>query len=177
MAIPARNSRPSAVISSERTFFVTSSISGKRRLLQSERSAELFRQVIYGYRDQGKFLLHDFVIMPEHVHLLMTVDSNISIERAVQFVKGGFAYQAGKELGFRAPVWQKGFSEIRVLDEPSFLRFREYIRNNPVRQHLVKDVQEYRYSSAFAGSVLDPMPQRLKPCFFSCLSGASKDAP
>jgi REP-associated tyrosine transposase len=177
MAIPVRNSSPSAATSPERTFFVTSSIWDKRRLLQSERSAQLFLNVLHDYRNQGKFRLHDFVIMPDHFHVLVTVGKEISIERAVQFVKGGFAYRAGKELGFRAPVWQKGFSEIRVLDESAFLQFREYTRNNPVRARLVEAPAQYRYSSAFAGVELDPMPQRLKPRFSSVGVGASKDAP
>jgi putative transposase len=68
-------------------------------LLQSRRSAELLVGVIYHYRSQQKFLLHGFVVMPDHFHILMTLGREISIERAVQFIKGGFAFRAGKELG------------------------------------------------------------------------------
>jgi len=64
--------------------------------------------------------------MPDHSHLLITVRSNMTIERAVQLVKGGFAFRAGKELGLKAPIWQKGFSEIRVLDEKTFEDQRDY---------------------------------------------------
>jgi REP element-mobilizing transposase RayT len=109
MAIPIRHSDSAHVIAGARTFFVTSSIAGKRHLLQSGRSAGLFVRVLYDYREQSKFRLHEFVVMPDHFHLLLTVESTVTIERAVQFVKGGFAFRAGRELGFRAPVWQKGF--------------------------------------------------------------------
>jgi putative transposase len=34
--------------------------------------------------------------MPDHFHILMTLGREISIERAVQFIKGGFAFRAGK---------------------------------------------------------------------------------
>ena len=173
MSIPSRNSNASAVASSERTFFVTSSISGRRSLLQSDRSAQLFPQTLSHYRDLAKFRLHAFVIMPNHFHVLITVGQNISIERAVQFIKGGFAYRAGKELGFRAPVWQKGFSEVRVLDETSLLRMAEYIHNNPVRRQIVDKPEDFPYSSAFAGSTVDPMPQRLKPPLLGVSFGAS----
>ncbi len=107
MAIPLRHADPLQITAGARTFFVTSSICGRRNLLQSDRSAKLFVRVLYGYRAQGKFRLHEFVVMPDHFHVLLTVECEMTIERAVQF-KGGFAFRAGRELGFSAPVWQKG---------------------------------------------------------------------
>jgi len=61
MAIPLRRSDPANIVAGCRTFFVTSSIAEKRNLLQSHRSAELFIDVLYQYRSQHKYLLHDFV--------------------------------------------------------------------------------------------------------------------
>src|SRR5689334_9555094 len=130
MAIPSRHSSGLDVIAGQRSFFVTSSIWGKRALLQSDRSAALFRTVLYGYRCQGKYRLHEFVIMPDHFHALITVGFGITIERAVQFIKGGFSFRAGRELGFRSPVWQKGFSESRVTDAEQYAGIRNYIREN-----------------------------------------------
>src|SRR5436190_23805955 len=61
MAIPLRRSDPANIVAGCRTFFVTSSIAEKRNLLQSHRSAELFIDVLYQYRSQHKYLLHDFI--------------------------------------------------------------------------------------------------------------------
>jgi putative transposase len=163
VSIPHRHADPQSVIANARTFFVTSSISGKRNLLQSDRSAALFVRVLYEYRAQHKFRLHEFVIMPDHFHVLLTVERDLTIERAVQFIKGGFAFRAGREFGFRAPVWQKGFSEVRIADSSAFLRTSEYIRNNPVAEHLVVEAAQYAYSSAHPGFELDDPPQGLKP--------------
>jgi putative transposase len=163
MAIPLRNADASNVVANDRTFFVTSSTWGRRRFLQSDRSAELFMRVINEYRGQGKFRLHEYVVMPDHFHALITVGSDMTIERAVQFVKGGFSFRAGRELGLRAPLWQKGFSEIRVNGAEVFARQRDYIHENPVRARLVARASDYSYSSAHPGLELDPPPQRLKP--------------
>ncbi len=163
MAIPARHSDSDCIAATSRTFFVTSSTWGKRSLLQSQRAASLFIEVFYKYRLQGKFRLHEFVVMPDHFHMLITVDADLSIERAVQFIKGGFAHRAGKELGFRSPVWQKGFSEVRVLTSAQYSRIRDYIRGNPVARHLVEDAADFPYSSTHAGFELDLPPQGLKP--------------
>jgi putative transposase len=118
--------------------------------------------VLYHYRKQRKYLLHEFVIMPDHFHLLITVGVEMTVEKAVQLIKGGFAFRAGRELGFRAPVWQKGFSETRVNERKAFLGVRECIRANPAKRFLVTIGADYPYSSARSEFELDPPPQRLK---------------
>src|SRR5437763_16761891 len=163
MAIPLRRADPANIKAGLRTFFVTSSIAGKRNLLQSHRSAQLFIDVLYQYRSQQKYLLHDFVVMLDHFHVLITVGQEISIERAIQFIKGGFAFRAGKELGFRSPVWQRGFSEVRISDADHFCRAKEYIAQNPVKRRLAPVTSEYPYSSSCPGFEVDAVPQGLKP--------------
>ena len=101
--------------------------------------------------------------MPNHVHLLITVPACLTVERAVQFIKGGFSHRAGKELDLKAPVWQKGFSEIRVLDADAFARLQHYVHENPVAARLVSSAHDFPYSSAHPGFEIDPTPQRLKP--------------
>jgi len=154
---------PENVTANSRTFFVTSSIAGKRNLLQSDRSAQLFIRVLYEYRKQGKFRLHEFVVMPDHFHVLLTVEAGMTIERAVQFIKGGFAFRAGREFGFRAPAWQRGFHDERVWNAAGFEGMRDYIHDNPVKRGLVTEPTEYPYSSASGRFALDPPPQGLKP--------------
>lgn len=163
MAIPVRRANPTKIIAASRTFFATSSIAGKRRLLQSDRAARLFVDVLFHYRLQHKYLLHEFVVMPDHFHVVITVGKEISIERAVQFIKGGFAFRAGRELGLRAPVWERGFSEVRAQDAEALGRIREYIADNPVKAGLARIPEEYEYSSAHPGFESDEVPQGLKP--------------
>src|SRR5208282_4311153 len=151
MSIPIRNADRSHVIASERTFFLTSSTWGKCGLLQSTRAAGLLIDVLYHYRRERRYLLHEFVIMPDHFHLLITVGAEMTVEKAVQLIKGGFAFRAGRELGFRAPVWQKGFSEIRMYVGDAYIGMSEYIHANPVKRFLVTANADYPYSSAHSG--------------------------
>ena len=116
-----------------------------RALLQSERNATLFIDVLRSYVALRKFVVHDFVVMPDHVHLLVTVDGDIAIEKAVQFIKGGFSYRLKKEFGYLGDVWQRGCSEVRVNDRPSFLQHRAYIARNPVKRGLVDSPEKFPY--------------------------------
>ncbi len=114
-----------------------------RALLQSDRNATLFIDILRSHVAAKRFKVHDFVVMPDHVHLLMTVNGDMSIEKAVQFIKGGFSYRLKKETGYTGEVWQKGFSEVRVNDEDSFAKHREYIAQNPVKRGLVSTPEEF----------------------------------
>ncbi len=71
--------------------------------------------------------------MPDHVHLLMTVGSDMTIEKAMPLIKGGFSHRLRKESGYLGEVWQRGFSERRVENRRAFLQQREYIAGNPGR--------------------------------------------
>jgi len=156
MAIPPRGE------TSRSTYFISASSYQKTNLLQSERMATLFVDVLLHYRQQQKYLLHEFVVMPNHFHLLITPTA-VTLERALQFIKGGFSYRAKRELGFAGEIWQTSFHDHRVRDAVEYGHFRNYIHQNPVRSHLCRVPEEYAYSSASGKYELDPVPQRLKP--------------
>ncbi len=116
-----------------------------RRLFQSERNAMLLIDVLRSCVAERKFLLHDFVVMPDHVHLLVTVHEDMTIEKAMQFIKGRFSYRLKREFQYLGEVWQHGFSETRADDKESFLRYREYIAQNPVKAGLADSPGQYPY--------------------------------
>ena len=71
----------------------------RKRLLQSERNAELLVDVLRSLVAERKFKLLDFVVMPDHVHLLIEVAGDMTIEKAMQFVKGRFSHRLSHEFG------------------------------------------------------------------------------
>src|SRR5436305_7656582 len=107
MSKPARNSVPGSIKANSRTFFISSKTAEGKALLQSERMAMLFIDVLRSYVSQGQFVVHEFVVMRNHVHLLITVDRDMTIEKAVQLIKGNFSYRARKEFNLRGAIWQR----------------------------------------------------------------------
>jgi putative transposase len=142
-------------------YFITASTFRKQNILQSDRMAGLFVDVLLHYRQKQKYLLHEFVMMPDHFHLLITPQE--SLERAMQMIKGGFSFRAKRELGFMHEIWQPSFYDRRVRDAEEYFAFREYIRQNPQKRGLAVKAEDYRYSSAWPGLVLDEAPRLLKP--------------
>src|SRR6476469_7711285 len=70
MARPERNSSQEETLNPVRTFFATANANMGKNLFQSERNAGLFIEVLRELMTERKFELHDFVVMPDHVHLL-----------------------------------------------------------------------------------------------------------
>ncbi len=135
MAIPSRASRPG-------TFFVTSGTYNRRRLFQVQRNAELLIETLQHYRSEGHYKLHAFVVMPDHIHLLLTPQE--TLERTIGLIKGGFSHRLASKL----PVWQRGFTDHRIRDAEDFEIRRTYIHQNPVRANLCEMPEAYPYSSA-----------------------------
>jgi putative transposase len=159
MAIPSRASRPG-------TFFVTSGTYNRRRLFQVERNAELLIETLQHYRAEGHYKLHAFVVMPDHIHLLLTPQE--TLERAVGLIKGGFSHRLASKL----PVWQRGFTDHRIRDAADYSIRHRYIHQNPVTARLCETPEAYIFSSAHPALQLDAysaveevetVPQGLKP--------------
>jgi putative transposase len=137
MSIPSRSAGAG-------TYFVTSATFDRRRLFQVATNAELFLETLQQYRHAGHYKLHAFVVMPDHIHLLLS-PQGIALERVMAFIKGGFSHQLASKL----PVWQRGYTDRRVRDGDEFQMRRQYIHENPVPAKLVELPGLYPYSSAY----------------------------
>ena len=157
------------------TYFVTSNTEERRPFFRHERWAKLFLETLYGYRPE-RFLLHAFVLMPDHFHLIITPSA--SLELAVQCIKGGFSFRAKREFKWIGGIWVTEYSDHRIRDDEDFEIHRAYIAKNPIKAGLVERAGEYLYSSANGSFEIDAFPQGLKPQTSSVASiGAAKAAP
>ena len=145
MSHPARHAAPANVLNPSRTFFATTKTSMGQRLLQSERNASLFVDVLRSLVAEHRFKLHDFVIMPDHVHILVEVYHDMTIEKAMQLIKGRFSHRLSHELGYKGEVWQRGFTEMQVMNQQAFDTHRVYIAENPVKAGLASCSEEFPF--------------------------------
>ena len=107
--------------------------------------------------DGSGYTLHAYVVMPDHLHVLLTPKD--AIEKSVQLIKGGFSFRAKRELGWNGEVWQPGFTDHRIRDSEDWEKHLEYIRLNPVEARLVEDSVLYEWMDFPNRN----FPQGLKP--------------
>ena len=155
---PAMKTAPQEV----RTFFVSATSWGRRSIFQTERMARLFIDVLRENREKKRFQVHEFVVMRNHFHALLTPGPEVSLEKCVQYIKGGFSFRAKKELGFAGEIWQAGYNDHRVKDASDYHEHVRYIHENPVRGRLCERPGEFEYSSASGKYEVDPAPEHFR---------------
>jgi len=100
--------------------------------------------------------------MPEHFHLIITPKDGTTLERAVQLIKGGYSYRAGKELCSSLEIWQPGFADHEIRDAQDYEIHKTYIWQNAAKRGLVEKAGEYTYCSAHSGFERDAMPETFR---------------
>jgi REP element-mobilizing transposase RayT len=99
------------------------------------------------HRDRHQFDMDAFVVMPNHVHLLMT--PLLDVSEVMQSLKRFTARECNRTLGLTGrPFWQNESYDRLVRDEMEFRRIVRYIELNPVKAGLVAKPEEFSWSSA-----------------------------
>ena len=137
------------------TYALTTTTYQRRSLFVRTANAELLTNTLFHYRDQGRYKLHGFAIMPEHLHVLLTPAPSQTVERCAQCIKGGFSHAVRSQ--FAGEVWQPGFHEHRIRDRNDFSNQLEYIAANPAKRGLL----DYEFVHTQFPDRLDSIPEEL----------------
>ena|ERR1022692_2253128 len=136
--------------SQARTYFVTLCVQNRKRIFSDRKIAALAQGELKSFRDRGWYWLYAFVVMPDHIHILVRLRDDLkTLGRIVATIKSAIQFRsrrAGVDL-----QWQYNFYDHVVrLDEPVD-EIVGYILRNPERAGLVRQGEDY----PFAGMV-DP---------------------
>lgn len=123
--------------------YVTAAPRDRRAIFEITRVAELFIDTLLHYRTLGLYKIHAFVVMPDHVHLLLTPQS-ITLDQAVAIIKNGFSYRLDTDLS----VWQEGYTGYSVANNHDMEIVRAHLHQLPVRANLAAAPELYPHSSA-----------------------------
>ena len=145
------------------TYFVTTKAFQSANAFQVQEVATIVVGKLLEYRDKGNYLLHEFVVMPNHLHILITPSDTATLERCIQLIKGGSSHEIHRVRGGGMPVWQSSFHDARVKDWKVYRIKVDYIRFNPVTAKLVARPEEWPFGSIGGQFTVDPIPQGLKP--------------
>jgi putative transposase len=137
-----------------RTYFITVVTANRRRLFQVEQNAILFLDILQEQRTKNRFQLHAFVLMPDHAHLLLTPAPDISLEKAMQYIKGNFSFRLKSNLD----IWERSYDSRRIIDAHDYITHIIYIHQNPTRANLVSDPTLYPHSSTNPNHTPDTSP-------------------
>lgn len=116
--------------------------------MRDPKIAECVRTVLLRGAEMKQYVLHAYVVMPNHVHILL--DPIVDMPRIARGIKGVSARDANQALGrIGKPFWQNESFDHWIRNPAEFERVRGYVERNPVKARLVARVEDWRWSSAF----------------------------
>jgi len=122
-------------------------------LLRKHENAEVMRDTLLHFH-RTKYVLHAWVVMPNHVHVLLDPSPRFTVGQIVRSWKGFSAYKIGKaELAYgrkNLRVWQPDYFDRYIRDEAHYRAACSYIAENPVKAGLVTSASQWKWSSAYA---------------------------
>jgi len=133
---------------SKQSHFVTFSCYHRLPHLRDERLRDLFVECLERTRRNYRFRVYGYVVMPEHVHLLVSEPEGEALAKAIQALKISVARRA---MSYRAECdvafWQKRYYDHNVRTHESFVDKVRYIHRNPVKRGLIEKPEDWKWSS------------------------------
>ncbi|MCG3150549.1 MAG: 8-amino-7-oxononanoate synthase [Verrucomicrobiae bacterium] len=150
-------------------YFLTTCVEGRRPVLARAEAAKIVIDALRWLRDEGRIRLLGFVIMPDHVHVALalqsrqecrshnsTTDANecgsdipvATLAEVMKSWKGFTSRQLQLSCGMEGPVWQDGYYDHLLRDRRDFETRLDYMHENPCRGGLVQFPHEFRFSTA-----------------------------
>jgi REP element-mobilizing transposase RayT len=97
--------------------------------------------------DDTRYRLHAWVVMPNHVHVLLTPRQGHTVGGVVQSWKSFTSRRALEMLRRKAPFWQADYFDRQIRNEQHYAAALDYIEMNPVKAGLCNEPQEWPFSS------------------------------
>ena len=128
-------------------YFITTNTHNGEKIFRDKKVIKIIIKDLEFYQKKFDFKLHGFVIMPNHLHLLVTPSEKGDISRIMHDFKSHTSQVINKNFNRKKPLWQEGFYEHVIRDKFDFNRKMDYIHKNPLMAEIVKGLEDYRFSS------------------------------
>jgi len=119
----------------------------RQKILEKNEDKQIFLTCLKKFKNRFGFRLFGFVVMDNHVHLVIMTTNKINISKIMQAITLSFSVSFRKKYPYTGYVWQGRFASNIIEDELYISKCLEYIHNNPVRAGIVKNAGDYPWSS------------------------------
>ncbi len=128
-------------------YHVTVRGNNKKTVLQESEDKEMFLRAVGRYKSRFLFKLFGFVIMDNHVHLVIQATALNDISKIMQAINLSFSRNYGIKYELSGHIWQGRFHSDLIESEEYILNCLQYIHDNPVRAGIVEKAADYLWSS------------------------------
>jgi len=129
---------------SGQSHFITFCCYHRRPSLTTEVARKTFERALERVRHTSQLYIYGYVVMPEHVHILLSEPRQGTLAEAVKSLKQGVARRL---IGEAEHFWQKRYYDFNVRNHSQFFEKLDYIHRNPVKRGLCAQPEDWEWSS------------------------------
>jgi len=126
---------------------IISRCNNEKHLFLRNEDFNMYLKMIAKHKKDFKFKLYHYGLLHNHTHLQMEIGKKVSVSEIMQRINGEFASWYNYKHGRKGHFWQGRFKSTLIEDENYFIRCGVYIELNAVRAGLVRNPQQWKYSS------------------------------
>ncbi len=134
---------------SGQSHFITFSCHDRRPYLTTPEVCDLFLRCLEDMRVRFAMCIYGYVVMPEHVHLLLNEPPEAKLSGAMHYLKLSFSKRGRSQApaGENGVFWQKRYHDRNVRDHHEFTTKLRYLHRNPMKRGLVESALDWPWSS------------------------------
>ena len=130
-------------------YHVSSRTNNKTRVFSRHLGKKIMLLVLQSAKEKYQFKLHNFCIMPNHIHLLITPAEGTNLSRIMQWIKTQSAKCWNRIHGSTDHLWGSRFFARPAKDWWDYLLLHHYIDQNPVKAGLAANPTDWEFGGAF----------------------------
>ena len=129
--------------------FITQIVKDRRLLFNDTSMVVLLRKIIFAVKEHHRFMMHAYVFLPDHFHLLIRPEGESNFSQIMHSIKRNFtnAYKRKMKIEDAFSVWQHRFWDHVIRSEADFEAHFHYIHYNPVKHGYVNELSAWEFSS------------------------------
>ena len=129
-------------------YFITTSAWKLHPVFLEKANADIVVKTLLNLRDKEYFEVDEFVIMPEHIHMIVAPKKKTAAEIMRDFKRSAARIINNNDGINSRKIWMDEYFDEQIWDEKDLNNKRMYIHYNPVKRGLVELPEEYLYSTA-----------------------------
>lgn len=141
--------RKRRILKNGATYHVTARANRGELILKSEKIKKLFDSILKRAKKKYKFVIKNYCIMNNHIHLMILPLKNENLSRIMQWILATFAINYNKIFQFSGHVWYDRFHSKIINSFMQFIRTFLYISENPVKANIVKYSNQYEHGGIY----------------------------
>ncbi|MCM8782292.1 MAG: transposase [Candidatus Omnitrophica bacterium] len=139
-------------------YHITVRGNNKQQVFYDTKDFDKYLKLITHYKDKFKFKLYAYVLMLNHLHLLVETSEVANISEIMKPLNHRYALWHNMKYNKKGHLWEERFHSMIIEKESYLLECIRYIELNPVRSHFVTHLKNYKWSSYAYHAYNHPCP-------------------